>query len=215
MTDKDKILNHANTHVSQINGLLKSYKSNINIDYIRELWNGITITTNIVVASSDLTFIEKYSKGLDNLESKDILPCLPQSKLFLKILGVPYFGNNLSASISVTQVEDTFSKTCMFNNITLLSCPRIIYTSKNSNMSVIWVNIWDSQNSTKAKTLINRSFNFGRYIVTVRDTSMNPGIPQCHNCWKWDHTTFACCAHGTKCQKCEGPHKLEHHRDMA
>jgi len=122
-TDKGKILNNTNTHTNQINGLLKSYKSSININCIRELWNSITITTNVVAASSDLTFIEKYFKGLDNLKSKDILPCLPQSKSFLKILGVPYFGDNSSAFISIAQVEDTLSKTFMFKGITLSSRP--------------------------------------------------------------------------------------------
>ena len=99
------------------------------------------ITTNTVVVSSDLSFIEKYFKGLDGLEFKDLLPRLPQSKSFLKILGVPYFGNNSSALISVTQVEDTLSKTYMFNDITLSSRSRIICPSKNSDMSVIWVDI--------------------------------------------------------------------------
>jgi len=75
-TNKGKILSNANIHVSQINGLLKLYKSNININCIRESWNGITITTNAVAASSDLTFIEKYFKGLDDIKSKDILSCL-------------------------------------------------------------------------------------------------------------------------------------------
>ena len=81
-------------------------------------------------------------------------------------------------------------------------------------MFIIWIDIWDSKNSSKAKLLINHSFNFGRYIVTIRGTNMNPSIPQCHNCWKWGHSTFACKAHSTGCQKCGGPHRIEHHRDM-
>jgi len=42
----------------------------------------------------------------------------------------------------------------------------------------------------KSKLLINYSFNLGRYIAMVRATNMNPGVPQCHNYWKWDHSTF-------------------------
>ena len=103
----------------------------------------------------------------------------------------------------------------MLKDITLASPPHVICTSKNSDMSVIWVNIWDSQNGTKAKTIINRSFNFGKHITTIKGTSMNPGVPQCYNCWKWGYITFACCAYRSKCQKCGSPHKLEHHRDMA
>ena len=80
---------------------------------------------------------------------------------------------------------------------------------------VIFRHMTDSQNGSKAKLLINHSFNFGRYITTIRTTNMNPRVPQCHNCQKWGHSTFSCCAHGSKCQKCNGPHKLEHHRDLA
>ena len=43
---------------------------------------------------------------------------------------------------------------------------------------------------------------------------MNPGVPQCKNCWKWGHATFSCRIQGSKCVKCNGPHKSEHHREF-
>ena len=43
---------------------------------------------------------------------------------------------------------------------------------------------------------------------------MNSGMPQCKNCWKWDHATFSCRIQGAKYIKCNGPHKLEHHREF-
>jgi len=55
----------------------------------------------------------------------------------------------------------------------------------------------------------------GKFIATIRATNMNRGISQCHNCWEWGHLTFSCRAHGSRCQKYNGPHKLKHHRDMA
>ena len=213
-SDRKSILNAANTHIGQINGLLKSYKSHINIDCIRETDTGIMVTTNSVASTSDLSLLEKYFKGLGDLELKDISPRLLQSKSFLKILGVPYFDNDLTP-INSAQVEAILSNTHIFNNIIMSSHPRVIRASKNLDMAVIWVDIWDSQNSTKAKTVLNRSFNFGHHIATIRGISMNLGVPQCHNCWKWGYTTFACRAHGSKCQKCGGPHKLEHHRELA
>jgi len=57
-------------------------------------------------------------------------------------------------------------------------------------MTIIWIDIWDIQSSNKAKKLINRCFNIGSYIATIRGTNMNLGVPQCKNCWKWDHLTF-------------------------
>jgi len=121
-TDRKNILDAANTHIGQINGLMKSYKSHINIDYIRESGNGITVTTSSVANTSDLSILEKYFKGLGNLESKDISLRLPQSKSFLKILGVPYFDNALNP-LNALQVKNSLSKTCMFNDITLSSHP--------------------------------------------------------------------------------------------
>jgi len=82
-------------------------------------------------------------------------------------------------------------------------------------MAIAWIDIWDTQNGSKAKLLSNHSFNYGRFIATIKGTNMNLGVPQCHNCWKWGHVIFACKAHGFKCQKYGGPHKIKNHRDMA
>ena len=62
--------------------------------------------------------------------------------------------------------------------------------------------------------LINRCFNVGNYIATIWGANMNLGIPQCKNCWKWGHLTFSCRVQGTKCVKCNGPHKSEHHHEF-
>ena len=41
----------------------------------------------------------------------------------------------------------------------------------------------------KAKSLINRKSNVRSFIVTIQGANMNPGVPQCKNCWKWGHAT--------------------------
>ena len=93
--------------------------------------------------------------------------------------------------------------------------PCIMKASPSSDMSVIWIDIWDSQKGSKGKMLINRSFNFGCHTATVRGTAMHPGVAQCHNCWCWGHPTHSCRAQGTKCQKCSGLHRVENHRLLA
>ena len=40
---------------------------------------------------------------------------------------------------------------------------------------------------------------------------MNTGVPQCKNCWRWGHATFSCRVQGSRCIKCNGPHKSENH----
>jgi len=112
--DKDMIFSRVNEHIALINSLLKSHKSRVSVDCFRASWNGVTITTNSVAASSDLSLIEQYFKGLKDLISTNCSPRLPQSKSYLKILGVPYFGNNSSNPINNTQVEETLSKVEMF-----------------------------------------------------------------------------------------------------
>ena len=54
--------------------------------------------------------------------------------------------------------------------------PHIIKISPNSDMSVIWINIWDLQKGSKNKILINYLFNFGHYTATVRETVMYSGV---------------------------------------
>jgi len=142
-------------------------------------------------------------------------PRLSQSKFFLKILGVPYWGNNSLLPITQAQVESVIANTPIFEGVVLASHPCIMKASPSSDMSVIWIDIWDSQKGSKGKTLINRSFNFGCHTATVWGTAMHPGVAQCRNCWCWGHPTHACRAQGAKCQKCGGPHRVENHRSMA
>ena len=81
-------------------------------------------------------------------------------------------------------------------------------------MAIVWINIWDVQSSQNTKLLINRCFNIGNNIATIRGANMNLGVPQCKNCWKWGHSTFACRIQGAKCIKCNSSHKSEHHREF-
>ncbi|KXN81479.1 hypothetical protein AN958_04542 [Leucoagaricus sp. SymC.cos] len=87
--------------------------------------------------------------------------------------------------------------------------------SPNSDMVVVWIDIWDSQNSTWAKQLINQKFNFRNDIATIHTCNMHPGVPQCQNCWQWGHITNKCHSQGWKCAKCNSPHKTINYWEMA
>ena len=43
----------------------------------------------------------------------------------------------------------------------------MIKISLKSDMSIIWLDIWDVQSSSKARGLINRCFNIESYIATI------------------------------------------------
>jgi len=113
----------ANAYVGQLNILFKAHKSKINANCIRKTGNGITITTSSVTAPSDLTIIEQYFKGLDDVESNNISPYFFQSKSFLKILGIPYTDLSSAFPINSTQIKSILTKTTMLKDITLASPP--------------------------------------------------------------------------------------------
>jgi len=180
----DSIMGDASTHVFQINTLLKNVKSLMHSKFIRPCSGGIAIITNEVPNPSDLSIIGNYFKSVKGINSNDIpSPRLPQSKSYLKITGLPYLrtdGNKITSK----NITDFMKHINLFKNISLATKPHIIKASPKSDMAIIWFNIWDTQNGSKAKLLINHSFNLGHHIATVRATNMNPGVPQCHNCWK-------------------------------
>ena len=84
--------------------------------------------------------------------------------------------------ITADVVEKIIKDNHIFNNVVLASRPKIIKVLPKSDMSIVWINIWDAQSSIKAKGLINRCFNVGSFIATIHGTNMNLGVLQCKNC---------------------------------
>ena len=181
-------------HVANINRLLRNTKSEAAVDYIQSDPIGLSIVTNKVVLQLDLQIIDQYVKKSENINELQVeKPQLPQLKSYLKIIGIPYYLNGKSQEhLNSSDVEATLKQNQIFDNIKLVSRPRIIKVSPKSDMSIIWIDIWDVQNGSKAKYLINCCFNISKYIATIRGANINPGIPQCKNCWKWGHATFSC-----------------------
>ena len=81
-------------------------------------------------------------------------------------------------------------------------------------MLIIQIDIWDVQSGSKAKCLINRCFNVGRYIATICGANVNLSILQCKNCWQQRHATMSCHSQGSKCVKCNSSHKSENHQQF-
>jgi len=62
---------------------------------------------------------------------------LSQSKLYLKILGIPYFIEDTNIPILSNIVERVLQSTHIFNNMTLASKPKIIKALNKSDMVII------------------------------------------------------------------------------
>ena len=90
-SNTELIVKSAHTHITNINKCLKNSKSDIIADFICISNNGIIITMNCPANTSDLSTIENFLKSIDNINLDSIEdPCLPKSKLFIKIVGLLY-----------------------------------------------------------------------------------------------------------------------------
>jgi len=97
------------------------------------------VVTNKVSMQSDLQIIEKYIKNLDDIDALQVeVPHLPQSKSFLKIIGIPYFlHGNYQDYLTSNNVETLIKQNQIFDNITFTSKLQVIKVLPKSNMSII------------------------------------------------------------------------------
>ena len=92
---------------------------------------------------------------------------LSQSKSYLKIIGVSYLIKNTN-----TPINSSVTETILKNNHIFY----IIKISSKLNITIVWLDIWNVQSSSKAKGLINQYFIVGSYITTIKDANMNLDI---------------------------------------
>jgi len=138
-------LKDLNMYIININHALKNIKSNIIADFIHIDDKGIVIITNNVACSLNLQEIKKYIKNSLTTDADQIsTPRLPQSKLYLKIVGIPYINKHSNVQISSKEVESILKVNHIFNNIALTSKLRIINVSPKSDIAIIWIKIWDT-----------------------------------------------------------------------
>ena len=115
----------------------------------------------------DLNTIKKYIKNVNVIDSNNIMTSrLSQFKFYLKILDILYIIKNTNVPIS-SDVVKILQSTHIFNDVVLALKLSIIKASSKSDMTIIWIDIWNAQSSSKAKSLINRYFNVESYITTV------------------------------------------------
>jgi len=77
-------------------------------------------------------------KRLNNVNSNNVISSrLPQSKLYLKILGISYFIKDTNLFITSDIIERVIKSTYIFDDIVLASQSHIIKTSSKSNMTMV------------------------------------------------------------------------------
>ena len=142
-TNTKLIINLAHIHISNVNKCLKNSKSDIITDFIHVTNNRIIITMNKLANTLDLSIIKKYLKNIENINS-DLIEdlCLPKSKSYIKIIGLPYKTNQ--GVITSDYIKGILKELHLFKDVVLASKPCVIKVSSKSNMAVVWVDIWDS-----------------------------------------------------------------------
>ena len=170
--------------MSNINRLLHNTKSEVLANYIHSNPIGVNIITNIISQQSDMSIIDQYVKNSNDINFLQVEePCLPKSKFYLKIIGIPFYPyGNSQEKLTLNNIKTILKQNHIFDNISLISKPRVIKVLSKSDMSIVCIDIWNAQSRSNTKMLINRCFNVGSYITTIRGANMNPGIPQCKNC---------------------------------
>ena len=173
----ERVIVQSNVYIANINWFFKGIKSEVSADYICMDNRGIIVMTNKVVVFSDLNIVEKYMKKLNNVDKNNVISSkLLQLKYYLEILGISYFIEDTNLPITSDIIERVIKSSHIFDDIVLTSQPQVIKASPKCDMTVIWIDIWDFQNGTKVKLLINRCFDIRQYIAMIRKMNMNPNI---------------------------------------
>ena len=120
----NKYIKDASNHISNINWALKVIKSSIIANFIHIDNRGIIISTNNITLLSDLQKVEKIVKNLlqDN-DDQIAFSHLPQSKSYLKIVGISYLNKQINAHILPENIEKILKSNHIFNDIVLTFRP--------------------------------------------------------------------------------------------
>jgi len=124
----------SNDHVINVNQALKNVKSDVIIDFIHPDHRGLIFVLNKVAAPFDICIVSNYVKNANNMNSEDVQDArLPQSKLYLKILGLPYHIKNTNIPMNSSVIENIIKSTHIFNDIKVVSKPQVVVATTYHN----------------------------------------------------------------------------------
>ena len=136
--NKTKFMEDSNTYIINTNKVLKNIKSKVMVDFVWSNQAGIIIATNKVVAPLNLQKIKWYIKSTNHIKVDNIeILYLSQSKSYLKIISILYLLKNTNIPIIADVVETITNNNHIFNNIAIVSRPRVIKISSKVDMTII------------------------------------------------------------------------------
>ena len=126
------------TYVTNINRVLKNIKSDIMANFICIEKISLVITTNKVASTLNLQIIKKYVKNSYSIKVNNVnFLRLPQSKSYLKIISIPYIFEISNSHITLGEIKSIIKANYIFNNVILVSKPRVIKMSLKLDISII------------------------------------------------------------------------------
>ncbi|KAF9439604.1 hypothetical protein P691DRAFT_690255 [Macrolepiota fuliginosa MF-IS2] len=188
-------------------------------------YGGWILVTTTVASQANLEVIRLGFKAASPPGTK-FYPCLPQSKSYLKVIDIPFFKTLPYASVNAKGVTEhhpatyivegdvraAFAQSPLAPHLNLVDKPRIVRTSRASDMCTTWFKIWDSQQGTSAQYLVGCTIMVNGVGSPIYAAKVNQGKSLCQKCWHWGHPTNMCRHLGYICPVCGGPHQRDHHR---
>jgi len=136
--NKKNFIEESSSYVTNMNSTLKNIKLDVMVDFAQVDSRGIIIVTNKVVFSLNLQTIENYIKNANHINAEGVnVLRLPQSKFYLKIIGILYLQEKTLTPITSSVVEEIIKRNHIFNNVILALKPCIIKVSPKSDMAII------------------------------------------------------------------------------
>ncbi|KAF9470505.1 hypothetical protein BDN70DRAFT_902051 [Pholiota conissans] len=132
-------------------------------------YDGYAFETTTVATTKEIDVIRGVMHTLLTPDSH-VWVGLPQSTLYLKVLDVPFFHQGSEIRITTEQVMTALTQSPIWGDTCPTGPPRIIHNSKH-----MYFNIWDSQQGSTAKSLINKTLLFGKKACFIRAAAANPG----------------------------------------
>ena len=118
---------NTNFHINIINRHLKDANSNNSANFIHVDKVSIIITTSITASEQDMRTIKKAIKNSKKINKDSVKSLhLPQSKSYLKILGLPYFIKNINDLITSQVFEEVLKESHIFKDIEFFLRPLLI-----------------------------------------------------------------------------------------
>ena len=138
-------MKNLSAHITNLNKLLRNAKIEVAVDFIKSDPIRLVIVTNKVAVQSNLQIIDQYVKKSDDINELQVKElCFPQSKSYLKIISIIYFSNGkIQEHLNTSDVKTVLKQNQIFDDIKLVSRPRVIKVLSRLDMSIVWIDIWN------------------------------------------------------------------------